>query len=71
MSYHVVPNGKKWRVVMSGGGQIGPDFDTQSQAQAYATNLSRSHQEELFIHRPNGRIRERNSYGNDPYPPKG
>ena len=26
---------------------------------------------ELFIHRPNGRIRDRNSYGNDPYPPLG
>lgn len=26
---------------------------------------------ELFIHGTNGRIRGRNSYGNDPYPPKG
>jgi hypothetical protein len=23
------------------------------------------------IHRPNGQIRDANSYGNDPFPPKG
>ena len=26
---------------------------------------------ELFIHGKNGRIRERDSYGNDPFPPRG
>ena len=26
---------------------------------------------EVLIHGENGRIRERNSYGNDPHPPKG
>ena len=26
---------------------------------------------ELFIHRPNGQIRDRDSYGNDPFPPRG
>ena len=26
---------------------------------------------EMLIHRPDGRIRGRNSYGNDPHPPKG
>ena len=30
------------------------------------------HQEtELLIHGQNGQIRERSSYGNDPFPPKG
>lgn len=28
-------------------------------------------QTELFIHRPYGRIRDRNSYWNDPFPPLG
>ena len=26
---------------------------------------------EVVIHRPDGRIRDSNSYGNDPFPPKG
>jgi len=26
---------------------------------------------EVIVHRRDGRIREKNSYGNDPYPPKG
>jgi hypothetical protein len=32
--------------------------------------LSRTERTELFIHRENGMIRERNSYGNDPCPPR-
>ncbi len=35
-------------------------------------DLERQHgQEQMLIHRPDGRIRGRNSYGNDPHPPKG
>ncbi|MCA1979310.1 MAG: DUF2188 domain-containing protein [Thiobacillus sp.] len=30
-----------------------------------------NHPSEVLIHGENGRIRERNSYGNDPHPPKG
>lgn len=26
---------------------------------------------EVVIHRPNGQIRDKDSYGNDPFPPKG
>jgi hypothetical protein len=25
----------------------------------------------LIVHRPDGRIRDRDSHGNDPYPPRG
>jgi hypothetical protein len=33
--------------------------------------IAQNQQSELLIHGENGRIREKNSYGNDPYPPKG
>jgi hypothetical protein len=33
--------------------------------------ISRSQESELFTHRKNGQIRDRDSYGNDPFPPKG
>ncbi|RUW04999.1 DUF2188 domain-containing protein, partial [Mesorhizobium sp. M1A.F.Ca.IN.020.06.1.1] len=36
-----------------------------------ARELARNQGSEMFIHGENGRIRERNTYGNDPFPPKG
>jgi len=36
-----------------------------------AREIARHQESELFIHRRNGQIRERNSYGNDPFPPEG
>ncbi|HEO6598511.1 TPA: DUF2188 domain-containing protein [Streptococcus agalactiae] len=44
---------------------------TQAEAIKVATEIAKNQSSELFIHRPNGQIRERNSYGNDPFPPKG
>lgn len=38
---------------------------------ARAREIARNQESELFIHGKNGRIRERDSYGNDPHPPKG
>ena len=34
-------------------------------------DIARNQQSELLIHGRNGQIRERDSFGNDPYPPKG
>ncbi|WP_454289608.1 DUF2188 domain-containing protein [Rhizobium arsenicireducens] len=34
-------------------------------------NAAQNQKTEMLIHGENGRIRERNSYGNDPHPPKG
>ena len=36
-----------------------------------ATKIARNQQSEVVIHRQNGQIREKNSYGNDPFPPRG
>ncbi|MDG6135643.1 DUF2188 domain-containing protein [Lactococcus petauri] len=36
-----------------------------------ATQIAKNKNSEMFIHGRNGQIRERNSYGNDPFPPKG
>jgi len=45
--------------------------DTQRQAIDIARPISRNSGDELVIRRPNGRIREKDSHGRDPYPPKG
>ncbi|MEF9924580.1 MAG: DUF2188 domain-containing protein, partial [Muribaculaceae bacterium] len=47
------------------------NFDTQKAAIEKAMDIAINQQSELFIHGENGKIRDRNSYSNDPYPPKG
>jgi uncharacterized protein YdaT len=44
---------------------------TQQEAIERAKEIAKNNQSELIIHRKDGTIREKNSYGNDPYPPEG
>ena len=46
-------------------------FDTQYAAIDYAREIARNQKSELVIHGENGRIRQKDSFGNDPYPPRG
>jgi len=55
----------------SGASKASATFDTQKQAIIRATEVAKNQRTELYIHGRDGRIRERNSYGNDPHPPKG
>ena len=68
---HVVPHNEKWGVKGEGNQKITSIHNTQQEAIDVATSIARNQNSELFIHRPDGRIRERNSYGNDPFPPEG
>lgn len=68
---HVVPRGDRWAVVTEGSSRAGSLHDTQTDAARVGRDRAIRERSELLIHRPNGQIRERNSYGNDPYPPKG
>jgi hypothetical protein len=68
---HVVPNGGKWGVLTSGASRVGRTFTTQGEAIDAARETARRNGTELYIHGRDGRIRERNSFGRDPYPPKG
>lgn len=45
--------------------------DTQAEVIQRAREIARNQESELFIHRGDGRIRERDSFGNDPFPPRG
>ena len=44
--------------------------DTQREAIDRARGIAVNQQSELFIQGRDGQIRERNSYGEDPFPPK-
>lgn len=68
---HVVRNGKDWSVRGAGNSKRTATYTTQGEAIEHAREIARNQGSELLIHGRNGRIRERNSYGNDPYPPKG
>lgn len=68
---HVVPHGDQWAVRGAGNSRATSLHDTQAEAISRARGIAQNQQSELLIHRQNGQIRERNSYGNDPYPPQG
>lgn len=68
---HVVPNGSTWRVRRAGASKASGVFRTQEEAVDHAREVARNQKTELFIHGRDGRIRERNSYGDDRHPPKG
>lgn len=46
-------------------------FDTKEEALKYSKNIAKKEEVELIIHNENGIISNKNSYGNDDYPPKG
>ena len=68
---HVIPSGSKWSVRKAGASRASGTFTTQGEAIARARDVAQKQKTELFIHGKDGRIRERNSYGSDPHPPKG
>lgn len=68
---HVVPNPTGgWSVRNSGAARASRKFETQKEAVEFARDRARKEQGELYVHGRDGRIRERNSYGADPSPPK-
>ena len=68
---HVVPHSEGWGVKGEGNSKVTRVFDIQRDAISYGRQQAINQSSELFIHRQNGQIRERNSYGNDPQPPQG
>jgi len=69
---HVTPHpGGGWQVKGAGNERATIKTETQSQAINIGREIARNQGSELFIHRPNGQIRDRDSHGHDPYPPQG
>lgn len=68
---HIVPHPEGWAVKSEGSNKATNVFETQQEAIERGREIAINQQSELLIHNREGKIRERNSYGNDPYPPKG
>lgn len=62
---HIVPNGNGWQVKPEGGHPVS-SHRTQGDAEDAGRRLARQNHSELVIHRPNGQIRDKDSFGNDP-----
>lgn len=60
-----------WQVKRDGDKRASFKTDTQTSGIEKARSISVNQGTELQIHRPDGRIRESDSHGNDPHPPKG
>lgn len=68
---HVVPNGKQWAVKGAGNDKATKIVDTQKEAIKIAREIAINQQSELIIHRTDGTIRDKDSFGNDPIKIKG
>jgi hypothetical protein len=66
---HVVKSGKGWAV--KSGGRTRSTHRTQANASKAGRAVAKRGSTELYVHGRNGQIREANSYGRDPHPPKG
>lgn len=68
---HVVPDGKQgWNVKREGAERASRHCDTQSDAIDVGRNIAQRDKTELSIHGKDGRIRQKDSFGGDPCPPK-
>lgn len=67
---HIVPHGGDWAVRRSGADRVSSRHDTQADAIRSGRGTAQREHTELFIHGRDGRIRDRDSFGNDPFPPR-
>jgi hypothetical protein len=67
---HVVPNGNGWAVKQEGKSAPLSTHRTQGNAESAGRSIAKQNESEIVIHRPNGQIRDKDSFGADPCPPK-
>ena len=64
------PNGG-WQVKGAGNSKATVRTSTQKEAAEIARRIAINQRSERVIHKTTSQIRQKDSYGNDPYPPKG
>ncbi|MEL7361844.1 MAG: DUF2188 domain-containing protein [Bacteroidota bacterium] len=68
---HVVKRPNGWAVRGEGNSRDTSHHGTQREATEAARQIAINQRSEVVIHNRQGQFRDRNSYGNDPHPPKG
>lgn len=61
----------RWQVKGERSSRATAVFETKYEAVEKARSIAKNNSTELFIHGRDGKIQERNTYGKDPYPPRG
>jgi Uncharacterized protein conserved in bacteria (DUF2188) len=62
---------KRWRVEVTGNKRASGTHTAKPAAADQGRRLAARNKSELVIHKQDGKIGERRSYGNDPFPPRG
>jgi Uncharacterized protein conserved in bacteria (DUF2188) len=62
---------KGWRVEVTGNKRASGRHATKTPAVEQGRKLAQRNKSELVVHRQDGKIGDRRSYGNDPFPPRG
>jgi hypothetical protein len=69
---HITPRDDgRWNVTRDGAERASSVHDRQADATDAGRSTAQREHAELYIHGRDGKIRARDSYGNDPYPPEG
>lgn len=68
---HVIFKDEKWKIKEENNEVYIKTFNTKKEAINSAKELAKKNKVELIIHNQNNIISEKDSYGNDSYPPKG
>lgn len=69
-NYHSVPKNSGWAVKKEGTKAPVSVHRTQAAAEAKTQQLAKKSEVEAVYHRRDGTIKDKDSYGNDPNPPK-
>jgi uncharacterized protein YdaT len=62
---HVIPHDGEWAVRGEGNDRVTSKHATQGDAIERAREIAINERSEVVIHRPDGRIRDKDSYGNE------
>lgn len=60
----------KWKVHGEGSSKATKVFDNKSQAVEFGKGIAKNQQSELIVQKKDGKIQSKDSYGNDPLPPR-
>lgn len=68
---HTVPHGDGWANRREGSDRVSEHFPTKQKAEDAGRDTARREKTEHVIHNKDGKIAQRNTYGSDPFPPRG
>ncbi len=69
-NYHSVPSQSGWAVKKEGAPKAVSTHRTQAAAESATRQFARVNKVEAVYHKMDGRIKDKDSFGNDPFPPK-